>query len=125
MPGERSKPTTAHQKLTYPSLALRLKKKTNHRLFTRTATAGVPRQERDTVHGVPGADPRVGAQGPTAGGRQQGCRGDPGRAAARRDGQERRQAGTEDRRRRGASPHAAARHRHLRRAHAPAGRGQA
>jgi hypothetical protein len=97
---------------------------TNPRLLVRydRNCAGVPRQEGDTVHGVPGDDPHVGAQGPAAGARQQGSRRDPGRAAARRHGQERRQAGAEDKRRRGAGAHAAARRRILRRAHAPAGR---
>jgi hypothetical protein len=97
---------------------------TNPRLLVRydRNCAGVPRQERDTVHGVPGDDPHVGAQGPAAGARQQGRRRDPGRAAARRHGQERRQAGAEDKRRRGAGAHSAARRRLLRRAHAPAGR---
>jgi hypothetical protein len=91
-------------------------------LINDNATAGVPREERDSVHGVPGADPQVGGEGPAAGAREQGRPRGPGRAAARRDGQERRQAGAEGQRRRGEGAHAAGRRRLLRRAPAPAGR---
>lgn len=64
----------------------------------------------------------MGGEGPAAGAREQGRPRDPGRAAVRRHGQERRQAGAEGRRRRRQGAHAAHRRRLLRRAAVPAGR---